>query len=59
MVVFYRELLLFKVEASQNFGPILISFRLESGGRMYYIVEFYLDLTEATNIEIVISSIAQ
>ena len=57
MELLYRPSALFAVEEVREYGPNLISFEVETGGRRWYIIGCYLAPDDARKIERVVTAL--
>ena len=59
MALFYRPLPLFEVEAVQDYGPNVLSFKVATGARRWYIIGCYLAPDDAETIERVVTALGE
>ena len=59
MSVFYQDAPHFQVKDFQPLEPNMTSFQLDSGGRRWFIVRYYIALDDASTIEYVIMANGQ
>ena len=59
VALFYRPLPLFKVEAVREYGPNVLSFKVATGARRWYIIGCYLALDDAETIERAVAALGE